>query len=193
MSKNERNYIHAQLILINVNTWCSVKSKHKTSFLFRFGLAFALVSLLRLGFGLLFLLLWESGGHFMTFIGNICLQKLCRSERGGRARGVFVINLSRNKNMCSGLKNCSALSGWFAWNGSKMTAFVAWQVVSLMKNEQQSQKLSKSSSALYFSQQLVARQVQGCCMSYFAGFMPKLVIHLQQGQFDQIQLLFRKN
>ena len=47
----------------------------------------------------------------MTFIGNICLQKLCRSERGGRARGEFVINLSCNKNICSGLKNCSALIG----------------------------------------------------------------------------------
>ena len=33
---------------------CSVKSKHKTSFLFRFGLAFALVSLLRLGLGYCF-------------------------------------------------------------------------------------------------------------------------------------------
>ena len=110
MSKNERNYIHVQLILINV-TWCSVKSKHKTSFFFRFRLAFALVSLLRLGFGLLFLPLRESGGHFMTFIGSIRLQKSCRSEQGERARGEFVINLSRNKNICSGLKNCSALSG----------------------------------------------------------------------------------
>ena len=97
MSNNERNYIHAQLILINV-TWCSVKSKHKTSFFFRFGLAFALVSLLRLGFELLFLLLWESGGHFMTFIGSICRQKLVNEEgaRGGnlwstcRATKTFV-------------------------------------------------------------------------------------------------------
>ena len=47
--------------------------------------------------------------------------------------------------------------------------------------------------ALYFSQQLVARQVEGLCMSYFAAFMPKLVIHVQQGQFDQIQLFFREN
>ena len=45
---------------------------------------------LRLGFGLLFFLLWESGGHFMAFIVSICLQKWCRSERGGRARGEFV-------------------------------------------------------------------------------------------------------
>ena len=47
----------------------------------------------------------------MTFIGSICRQKLWRSERGGRARGEFVINLSRNENICSGLKNCSALNG----------------------------------------------------------------------------------
>ena len=52
-----------------------------------------------------------------------------------------VINLSRNKNICCGLKKCSALIGWFAWRGSNMAAFVAWQVVSLMKNEQQSQNL----------------------------------------------------
>ena len=53
MCKNERSYTHAQLLLINVMR-CSVKSKHKTSFLFRFGLAFALVSLLTLGLGYCF-------------------------------------------------------------------------------------------------------------------------------------------
>ena len=52
-----------------------------------------------------------------------------------------VINLSRNKNICSGWKKCSALIGWFAWFGYNMAAFAAWQVVSSMKNEQQSQNL----------------------------------------------------
>ena len=52
-----------------------------------------------------------------------------------------VINLSRNKNICCGWKKCSALIGWFAWFGSNMGAFAAWQVVSSMKNEQQSQNL----------------------------------------------------
>ena len=52
-----------------------------------------------------------------------------------------TINLSRNKNICCGLKEYSALIGWFAWRGSNMAAFVAWQVVSLMKNEKQSQNL----------------------------------------------------
>ena len=52
-----------------------------------------------------------------------------------------AINLARNKNICCGLKECSALIGWFAWRGSNMAAFVAWQVVSLMKNEQQRQNL----------------------------------------------------
>ena len=52
-----------------------------------------------------------------------------------------IINLSRKNNICCGLKKCSALIGWFSWCGSNMVAFLAWQVVSLMKNEQQSQNL----------------------------------------------------
>ena len=52
-----------------------------------------------------------------------------------------TINFFRNKNICCGLKKCNALIGWFAWRGSNMAAFVAWQVVSLRKNEQQSQNL----------------------------------------------------
>ena len=48
---------------------------------------------------------------------------------------------SATKTFCCGLKECSALIGWFAWCGSNMAAFVARQVVSSMKNEQQSQNL----------------------------------------------------
>ena len=36
-----------------------------------------------------------------------------------------VINISRKNHWC-GLKKCSALIGWFAWCGSKMAAFVAF-------------------------------------------------------------------
>ena len=60
----------------------------------------------------------------------------------GRCFAFFTLrDLSRNNKICSGLKKCSALIGWFAWCGSNMAAFVAWQVVSSMKNEQQSQNL----------------------------------------------------
>ena len=71
-----------------------------------------------------------------------------------------AINFFRNKNICCGLKKCSALIGWFAWRGSNMAAFVAWQVVSLMKNEQQRQ----SRPALYFSQHFSStRNKCFCC------------------------------
>ena len=49
-----------------------------------------------------------------------------------------MINLIRNRNICYKSKKCSALIGWFAKSTSK---FVARQVVSLMKNKQQSQNL----------------------------------------------------
>ena len=52
-----------------------------------------------------------------------------------------AINLSRNKNICCGLKKCCALIVWFAWFGCNMAAFATWQVVSSMKNERQSQHL----------------------------------------------------
>ena len=44
-----------------------------------------------------------------------------------------------NKNICCRLKKCSPPIGWFAWCGSKMAPFVAWQVVNLLKNKQHSQ------------------------------------------------------
>ena len=49
-----------------------------------------------------------------------------------------LINLTRNKNICCGLKKCGALIGSFA---RARANFVARQVVSFMKNEQQSQNL----------------------------------------------------
>ena len=52
-----------------------------------------------------------------------------------------VINLSRNNKICCRLKKCSELIGWFAWCRSNMAAFAAWQVVSSMNDEQQSQNL----------------------------------------------------
>ena len=49
-----------------------------------------------------------------------------------------VINLTRNKSICCGFKKCGAMIGWFSRATRK---FVAREVVSLMKNEQQSQNL----------------------------------------------------
>ena len=53
----------------------------------------------------------------------------------------YLINLTRNKNICCGLKKCDALIGWFARARAKVL-HDKLPTVSLMKNEQwQSQNL----------------------------------------------------
>ena len=111
-----------------------------------------------------------------------------------------AINLTRNKNFCSGLKKCRALD-WLISSGT--SKFVARQVVSLMKNEQQNQNLllkvdPRSTFRKNFFQPAtnvfvarrvdhtrwktgninenlqrnnVARQVEGFCISYFAALI----------------------
>ena len=64
-------------------------------------------------------------------------QFLYTRARFGKDKHCFVSTFeskSRNKNICWGLKKCSALIGWFAGVDPR-------QVASVIKNEQQSQNL----------------------------------------------------
>ena len=68
-----------------------------------------------------------------------------------------VINLSRNKNICCGLKKCSALIGWFAWCGSKTSCEFD------EKQATKSKFVAQSRPVLYFSQQVSSTRNKCFC------------------------------
>ena len=72
-----------------------------------------------------------------------------------------VINLTRNKNICCGLKKCGALIGWFARARANLLRDKLWV---WWKTSNKAKFVAQSRPALYFSQQLSStRKKCFCC------------------------------